>query len=417
MRQILDLHLHSRFSRACSPQLTVENLGLAAQRKGVDILGTADFTHPAWFKELVANLEEINTTGLYRLKFKPEVKTKFIFSTEVALVYKDGGQARRIHLVVQAPNLEAVRELNQRLAASYNIRSDGRPILGISAPKFCELCFSINQDFLIYPAHIWTPWYAVFGSKSGFNSLSECFHEYTDRIYAIETGLSSDPEMNWRLSALDKLTILSNSDAHSLDNIGREANIMEFADDSLITYRQIYDNIKKRTNLKATIEFYPEEGRYHLDGHRDCNFSCQPAESRRLKNICPVCGRPLTIGVLNRVEELADRPSGFKPEGAVPFIKLIELDKIIADSLGIKSRQSLAVKKIYDRLLKQLGSELNILLECDVNAIAAVAGNEIAAGIGRARIGDLTIKPGFDGQYGEVQLFPDKDKQRAAKLL
>lgn len=417
MRQILDLHLHSRFSRACSPQLTVENLGLAAQQKGIDILGTADFTHPVWFKELATNLEEINTTGLYRLKFKPEVKTKFIFSTEVSLVYKDGGQVRRIHLVVQAPNMEVVQELNHKLAASYNIHSDGRPILGISASKFCELCFSINRDFLIYPAHIWTPWYAVFGSKSGFNSLSECFHEYMDRIYAIETGLSSDPEMNWRLSALDKLTILSNSDAHSLNNIGREANIMEFTDDSLITYRQIYNNIKEKTNLKATIEFYPEEGRYYLDGHRDCNFSCQPAESRRLKNICPVCGRLLTVGVLNRVEELADRPLGFKPDGAIPFIKLIELDKIIADSLGIKSRQSLAVKKIYNRLLEQLGSELNILLDCDINAIAAVAGNEIAAGIGRARTGDLIIKPGFDGRYGEVQLFPDKDKQQAAKLL
>ena len=250
MQQILDLHIHSKYSRSCSPELTLENIDAACRVKGVDIIATGDFTYPAWFSDIKNKLVETKaSSGLYKLKSAKDDKVKFILSTEVALIYKDPGMnpgqvaehARRIHLVIHAPSIKAVEELNNFLDKNFNIRSDGRPILGMNAPTLMKLCLSIDKKFLIYPAHIWTPWFAVFGSKSGFNKIEECFHEYTKNIYAIETGLSSDPEMNWRLSALDKLTILSNSDAHSLPNIAREANVFEMKD---ITYDEIYNIIK-----------------------------------------------------------------------------------------------------------------------------------------------------------------------------
>lgn len=417
MRRILDLHLHSKFARACSPRLTLSNMAAAAERKGVDIIACGDFTHPAWFKAIKSELKEVETSGLYRLKDSSS-KTLFILSTEVSLVYKDGGKARRIHLVVQAPNLEAVIRLNKYLGTKYNIHADGRPILGTSAPKFVRICLNIDAHFLIYPAHIWTPWYAIFGSKSGFNSLEECFHEETNNIYAYETGLSSDPSMNWRLSALDNLTCLSNSDAHSLENIGREANIMSlFKDSHDNIYQVIKNNLRSQDlnqeGLMATIEFYPEEGLYHLDGHRLCNFSCQPEISASLKNICPVCNRPLVIGVLNRVNDLADRPLGFQPRKAVPFHRLVELDKIIAESLGLKNRQAKKVVAIYNILIEALGSELSILMETDIIKIRAL-NPLVALGVERMRAGQLRIVPGFDGQYGQVTVF-DKADFKAAK--
>jgi len=395
MKQVLDLHIHSKYSRACSPKLTLENIAKTCEVKGVDIISTGDFTHPLWFKEIDSKLEEINNSGLYKLK-NSDLKTKFILGTEVSLVYKDKGKTRRIHLVLHAPNIQAVRDLNDKLADRFNLRSDGRPILGISAPKFCALCFSVSKDFLIYPAHIWTPWYSVFGSKSGFDSLSDCFDEYTDKIYAIETGLSSDPEMNWRLSALDNLSVLSSSDAHSLDNLGREATVMNF--DGEVTYQKIYSNIKNQKNIELTLEFYPEEGMYHFDGHRDCNFSCAPSKNL----LCPVCHKPLTIGVASRVEVLADRSLGKKSPKAVPFKKIIELDKIIAEVLGVKSRQSKKVKEEYNRLISSFGSELFILLELDLKKIKS---HRLAEAISKMRLGDLEIKPGFDGQYGQIKIF------------
>nr|MCU0680115.1 endonuclease Q family protein [Planctomycetota bacterium] len=411
MKQVLDLHIHSKFSRACSKNLFLEKIAISAAQKGVNIIATGDFTHPAWFKEIENKLETclINKkeTGLYKVKediLKQElnlnnanlitnkIETKFILGTEVSLIYKDGDRARRIHLVIHAPSIEAVRELNNQLGKSYNIKSDGRPILGIKAPELIKLCLAIHPKFLIYPAHIWTPWFSVFGSKSGFNTLEECFKEQTEYIYAFETGLSSDPEMNWRLSALDKLTVLSNSDAHSLPNIGREANIMDLTD---ITYEEIYQVIKNKDlkKLKGTIEFYPEEGMYHFDGHRDCGFSCTPTESKKHKNICPVCKKPLIIGVMNRVEELADRLEGHIPKNATPFKKTVELDKIIAEALNIKSRSSQKVQVEYNNLLQKLGSELDILLEIDINEIKKYSSARIAEGVERVREGNLLIKP------------------------
>jgi len=430
MEQILDLHIHSRYSRACSPQLTLENIDATCRTKGVDIIATGDFTFPDWFLAIKNELEEIDNSGLYKLRSAKDEKIRFLLSTELALIYKDGNQARRIHIVVQAPNLKAVAELNKYLDKKYNIRSDGRPILGMSAPELVKLCLSINPKFLIYPAHIWTPWFAVFGSKSGFDSLEECFHEQTEHIYAIETGLSSDPEMNWRLSGLDNLTILSNSDAHSLVNIGREANIMDLDE---FTYDEIYEAIKhnnrlavtngdhankNRSKIKGTIEFYPEEGMYHLDGHRDCGLRFSPQETKKNKGICPKCKKPLVVGVLYRVDELADRPDGFKPKNAAPFKKIVGLDKIIAEALNIKSRSSKKVQSEYNNLIKNIGNELFILTKAALDKINKITCPEITEGIRRVRKGDLIIEPGFDGQYGEVKIFKSEEKKdKQSKLF
>jgi uncharacterized protein (TIGR00375 family) len=395
----------------------------------VDIIATGDFTFPEWFSEIKNKLEELTpptplvggaekgAVGLYKLKSATDDKIKFILSTEVALIYKDAGKVRRIHLVIHAPNLKAAEELNNYLDKDYNIRSDGRPILGMSAPALMKLCLDIDKRFLIYPAHIWTPWFSVFGSKSGFDKMEECFHEYTKNIYAIETGLSSDPEMNWRLSVLDKLTVLSNSDAHSLPNIAREANVLEMKD---INYDEIYDIIKNKiiyqgdgVGLKFTIEFYPEEGMYHFDGHRACGVSFTPPETKKYKGICPVCKKFLTIGVMNRVEELADRPVGYQPKPAAPFKKLVELDKIIAQALDIKSRHSKRVQLAYHNLIKLGGNELNILLNIGQKELIAIADLAIVEGIRRVREGRLIIKPGFDGQYGEIKIFSDTEKKKS----
>lgn len=409
MEQVLDLHIHSRYSRACSPSLTLANIDKTCRLKGIDIIATGDFTYPAWFESIKEELIETATgAGLYKLKTATDDKVKFILSTEVSLIYKDAGKVRRLHIVIHGPDIKAVEKLNKILDKKFNIRSDGRPILGTSAPELVKLVLNVDPRFLIYPAHIWTPWFSVFGSKSGFDSLAECFKEQTKHIYAVETGLSSDPEMNWRLSALDKLTVLSNSDAHSLANLGREANIMEIS--TPVTYQKIYDNIKNKRGLKETIEFYPEEGMYHFDGHRDCHFSCEPTESHRLKNICPICKKPLVIGVLNRVEELADRPNGFKPKNAIPFKKTVELDKIIAEAFNIKSRSSLAVQKQYRELIEEFGNELFILLKLDLLQAKDRIDSRIIEGINRVRSGRLIIRPGFDGEYGKINIFSATDQ-------
>lgn len=429
MQQILDLHIHSKYSRACSRDLTLPNIEAACRIKGVDIIATGDFTYPAWFADIKNELDPSASSGqesgLYRLKTAKDNKVKFILSTEFALIYKDGGKVRRIHLVVHAPNISAVEELNAHLGKRFNIRSDGRPILGISAPDLIKICLSIHPRFLIYPAHIWTPWFSVFGSKSGFNSMEECFHEYVENIHAYETGLSSDPEMNWRVSPLDKLTLISNSDAHSPQNIGREANVFELEN---ITYDEIYEAIKnssiraatngahandnRGSKLKYTIEFYPEEGMYHYDGHRDCGVSFSPPETKKQKGICPVCRRPLIIGVMNRVEELADRPAGFTPVAAPGFRKLVGLDKIIAEVLGVKSRGSKKVMTEYNKIIGHFGNELNVLLAINPDEIKKVLPAAIAEGIKRVREGRINIKPGFDGQYGEIKIFSEAEKNK-----
>ncbi len=415
MKQIADFHIHSKYSRACSKNLTLENIDSACRIKGVDIIATGDFTYPQWFRDIKNELDEVKNSGLYIHKKAKDDKVKFILSTELALIYKDGGKARRIHIVVHAPNRESAEELNKYLDKGYNIKSDGRPILGMSAPALMKICLSIHPDFLIYPAHIWTPWFSVFGSKSGFDSMEECFHDYTDYIYAYETGLSSDPQMNWRLSALDDLVMLSNSDAHSLPNIAREANVLELDN---VTYSEIFNAIKNNNTkiIKSTIEFFPEEGMYHIDGHRSCGISMTPSETKKHNGICPHCRKPLVIGVLNRVEELADRKENYKPKERPSYIKLVGLDKIIADSIGIKSRQSKKVQNIYNNITSKLGCELDILMDVPINKIKEASFSEVAIGISRVRDENLDVTPGFDGQYGIVKIFSDEEKENNKQL-
>lgn len=417
MKTVLDLHIHSKYARACSPQLTLPNIDATCRQKGIGIVATGDFTYPAWFESIEKETEEIGNSGLYKLKTASDSALKFILSTELSLIYKDNQKARRVHIMVTAPHLKAVKELNSYLDKHYNIRSDGRPILGMTCPDLVKLCLSIDPRFLIYPAHIWTPWFAMFGSKSGFDSVEECFHDQTEHIYAYETGLSSDPAMNWRLSQLDHLTLLSSSDAHSLPNLAREANVFDLSANP--TYEEIYTIIKERDTKKIlyTIEFWPEEGMYHYDGHRACNISFAPEESEKHNNLCPVCGKPLVIGVLNRVNEIADRPEGGKPKSIVPYKQTVELDKIIAEALDIKSRQAGKVQLLYQTLIKNLGPELGILLDLPLERIEKVGTKEVAEGIRRVREGELYITPGFDGQYGTVRIFSQEEKQNRQKSL
>ncbi|HKL17279.1 MAG TPA: endonuclease Q family protein [Patescibacteria group bacterium] len=414
MRIIADLHIHSRFSRACSPKLNLSSLEKWASFKGINLITTADFTHPKWIKECEDQLESCGN-GLYKIKgSKKEVF--FIFTTEISFIYKKGDKTRRVHEVVLAPGLEEAKKLNKELnKRGFNLSSDGRPILGMSDRDFLELIKSIDKGFEIIPAHIWTPWYALFGSKSGFDSIKECFGDMSKYIFALETGLSSDPPMNWRLSDLDDYTLVSNSDSHSLKNIGREANVLE-VDENKLSYDEIIDILKKgdKKRFLYTVEFFPEEGRYHMDGHRKCDVCFNPKKTIKEKGICPKCGKKLTIGVSHRVNDLADRDLGFKPKKAHGFKKLIQLDKIIAESIGLKTRNSKKVMKIYRNMIKGIGSEFYILLNAPIKKIKENVGHDkIIEAIKRVRNGNLLIKPGFDGSYGKVKIFKDNEKNKS----
>jgi uncharacterized protein (TIGR00375 family) len=321
---------------------------------------------------------------------------------------------RKIHLLVLAPSLEAVEKINARLDLIGNLKADGRPILGLDAKELLKIVLQTSPDSLVVPCHCWTPWFSIFGSKSGFDSVEECFDDDAQHIYALETGLSSDPAMNWRLSALDKYTLISNSDSHSCQKIGREANVFE---GNNLSYQDIVKAVKRKNgNLKLayTIEFFPEEGKYHFDGHRLCGVSLAPAESRKNQGLCPVCKRPLTIGVLNRVEELADQAEGRKPENAIPFKSLVPLEEIIADCLG-QSPGTKAVDLEYQNLIKKLGPEFKILVQSTRSELEAATRPEIAEGIRRVRDGQVVLTPGFDGVYGRVKIFNQGEQREISK--
>jgi uncharacterized protein (TIGR00375 family) len=415
MKFIADFHLHSKYSRATSFRSTLENFSKWMEIKGIKVLGTGDFTHPDWFKNLKEKLEEVKP-GLFKLK-KEKKENYFILTTEVNCVYLKKGRLRKIHLIIFAPSFEVVEKINQRLNFYGDLSQDGRPTLNLDAKELLKIVLEISDDCLVVPSHAWTPWFGIFGSKSGFDSIEECFEDWSKYIYSIETGLSSDPKMNWRLSALDKITLISCSDAHSPEHIGREACVFEGEESS---YKAIIEAIKTK-NLKPksckliyTIEFFPEEGKYHYDGHRNCGIRLSPKETKKYNGICPVCSKPLTIGVLNRVEQLADRPEGFIPKNAIPFKSLIPLKEIIADALG-QGVDTVEVEKEYQNLIAKFENEFNVLLNVQRSDLEKATLPEIVEGIIRVREGKVIIEPGYDGVYGKIRIFSKEEKKESSK--
>ncbi len=436
MKIVADLHLHSKYSRAVSREMELPTMARWAQKKGIDLLAIPDWTHPLWLKEAESVLTEASP-GIYSIANSP---TRFVFSTEIASIYTQGGKGRRIHNVVLAPSLETVHLINDELKRrGMNLLSDGRPIVSLSSIQLAELVFGIDDQCLIVPAHIWTPWFSMFGSKSGFNSVAECWDKYSDRIYAIETGLSSDPAMNWRVGDLDQRSILSSSDAHSPAKMGREATVLTVKSNKLkvisekqkkeifdhFSYHDLAGAIKQDAGcdweIGYTIEFYPEEGKYHWTGHRNCQVSFSPQDTKNKGTICPVCGRPLTVGVENRVQDLATReiiketkvnPAGVtgyygKKLSRPPYIMLVPLQEIIAEAIGVANTYSPKVQTLYDKLVTVVAPEFDLLTKTEIGKITQTAGEKVAEGIAKVRAGQIVVKPGFDGQFGIVKIWGD----------
>lgn len=415
MRVITDFHLHSKWSRACSKDLTIPNIAAACERKGIDFVGTSDFTHPAWREEIGRELVE-EKPGTFRLKHG-ESRTRFLLATELSCIYKRGGKVRRVHHCVLCSSLDGVDRFTKALLArGCNLKADGRPILGIDSEDLLKMLLEADPDALLIPAHAWTPWFAVFGSMSGFDSLEECFGEMTKHVHAIETGLSSDPKMNWRLPSLDNVFLVSNSDAHSLDKLGREANVFDMDEPRFTEFRRILVEKDVRKFIE-TIEFFPEEGKYHTDGHRLCHFSCTPKETKRLKGICPKCGKPLTVGVLHRVDDLAKREEGETGKLAVPYRSIVPLAELIGSVLDV-GPSSKKVSKEVDKLLCDGRTEFGVLLDVPEQELASVISPEIVEAIVRMRQGKMDITPGYDGEYGTIRVaLSAQEKPTQASLV
>ena len=392
--------------------MEVETLARWAKKKGISLLGTGDFTHPTYFAELRSKLVPLGN-GLFELK-KGEKEVKFILTTELCNIFTQNGKVRRIHNLIFAPSFEVVEAIRSKLGNLGKLSSDGRPIFSFPAKELLKMILDISADCLIIPAHAWTPWFSIFGANSGFDSIEECFGELSPHIHAIETGLSSDPEMNWRLSALDGITLLSNSDAHSPNRLGREAN----AFDCDLVYKEIIETIRKKDSKKLlfTIEFFPEEGKYHYDGHRQCGVISSPSQTKASQYLCPNCHKKLTVGVMHRVEELADRPEGFIPKKAIPSIHLIPLEEVIAEALGVRVGTK-AVEAEYERLTERGGSEFQILLNATPDELASFVPARTLEGIIRMRQGKVSIIPGHDGVYGKISLFPEKKEGESKEQL
>jgi uncharacterized protein (TIGR00375 family) len=376
--------------------MDVKHLAEWAKLKGITLMGTGDFTHHLWLEELKNNLEDC-ANGLFKYQ-----GVNFILTTEISSIYSKKGKTYRVHNMVFSPSFKTVDKINDKLSRLGNLASDGRPILGLDAAELARIIFDIDENCMVIPGHIWTPWFSVFGSMSGFDRIQDCFEEQTPKIFALETGLSSDPAMNWRLSALDRFTLISNSDSHSPAKIGREANVF----DCEMDYKTIREVLKTKDKKRFlyTIEFFPEEGKYHFDGHRLCGVRWSPKETRQHNAKCSKCGKPVTVGVMNRVEQLADRPEGFKPDNAIPFKSLIPLDEIIADSKGI-SKTSVAVEREYRAVLAKFGTEFEILLKASKEDLVKGLPPKVADGVLRVREGKVNIKAGFDGEYGIISIF------------
>lgn len=410
MKMIADLHIHSRFSMATSKEGTPENLDFWARKKGISLIGTGDFTHPVWREELKERLVS-EGNGLYRLRDEyvkeesrkfPGEGTRFVVSGEISSIYKKNGKTRKVHNVILLPGLEAADAMAQRLEKIGNIHSDGRPILGLDSHDLLEMMLDVCPEGILIPAHIWTPHFSVLGAKSGFDSVEECFEELAPYIHALETGLSSDPAMNWRISKLDRYQLVSNSDAHSPSKLGREVNLLDID----CSYEGLYRAIQTGEGLEGTVEFFPEEGKYHFDGHRKCGVSLSPVEAERLGGICPVCGKKLTMGVDHRVEQLADRAEGFVKKDGKKYESLVPLPEVISTCMGY-SAASKKVQGCFEQMIQTLGTEFDILRNVPSEDIKSCAGERIAEGIENVRTGNVKRIPGYDGEYGKIELFDE----------
>ncbi len=403
MEFIADFHIHSKYSRATSRNMDVKHIAEWAKLKGITLMGTGDFTHHLWLEELKHNLEDLGN-GLFKYQ-----GVYFILTVEVSSIYSKKGRTYRIHNIIFSPSFKTTDRINEKLGRIGNLVSDGRPILGLDAAELSRIVFDIDENCMIVPGHIWTPWFSLFGSMSGFDRIEDCFEEQTPKIFALESGLSSDPAMNWRLSALDKFAIISNSDSHSLQKIGREANIF----DCELDYKAIREALKTKDKKRFlyTIEFFPEEGKYHYDGHRLCGIRWSPKETKEHNGKCPKCGKVVTVGVVNRIEKLADRPEGFKPENPIPFKRLIPLDEIIAEAKGV-GKGSIAVERDYHSCIAKFGTEFEVLLHASEEALLKGLPLKVAQGVLRVRQGKVNIKPGFDGEYGTISIFDEDEKTK-----
>lgn len=420
MRIFADLHVHSKYSRAVSQDMDLEHMDIWAKKKGIGLMGTGDFTHPKWFDSLQKDLQE-DGTGILHLKSDP-VGTAFMLSSEISCIYTRGGKGRRIHTIVLSPDIASVLKLNTRLAAIGNIASDGRPILGLDVEELTKIVLDINPRNLVIPAHIWTPWFSMFGSMSGFDSVEECFGSMRKHIFAFETGLSSDPAMNWRLSQLDRLAIISNSDAHSPkpNKMGREATELELIEltfnaisEALQSQAAIADGKTPTNRIHSTIEFYPQEGKYHWDGHSAHNIRWSPADTKKHGAICSVCHRRVTVGVEYRVNQLADRPTGYKPTNRPPFHSLVPLEEIIAEAVGTKAGTK-KVMTVYEKMTATK-TEFELLLQTPLAEMVGLADALVIEGIKRVRAGQLEIVPGYDGVYGTIKIFSETDRKTAGQ--
>jgi DNA helicase-2/ATP-dependent DNA helicase PcrA len=420
MRYIADLHVHSHFSRATARNFDLEHLYIYAQLKGITVVATGDITHPEWFKEVSEKLEPAEP-GMYRLKKNIEKKyddqvpqscrndVRFVLNSEISCIYKKKGKTRKNHNLVYLPDMDVAASFNRKLARTGNITSDGRPILGMDVRNLLEILLETSDQAFLIPAHIWTPWFSLLGYKSGFDSIEECFDDLSNHIFAVETGLSSNPIMNWRVSFLDGRTLISNSDAHSPDKLGREANIFN----TELSYDAMKKALQNKDNLSflGTFEFYPEEGKYYFDGHRDCCIRFSPEMTLRYEGTCPVCNKALTIGVLNRIEELCDRKEGEKPQNSQPFYSIIPLKEILSEILKVGSSTQ-KVMQHYHHCLHVLGPELAILNSIDLSDIELSGIPLLKEAIKRMREGSIHIVPGYDGEFGKIQIFTENESKQ-----
>jgi uncharacterized protein (TIGR00375 family) len=419
MKFVADLHIHSKYSRATAKNLDLENLYLWAQYKGIQVVGTGDFVHPAWLKEIEEKLEPAEP-GLFKLKDKfaksidAEIpascrgQVRFMLTVEISNIYKRHDKVRKVHNLIFSPSLAAAKKIQAKLGSIGNISSDGRPILGLDSYDLLKITLEADPKNIFVPAHIWTPWFSVLGSMGGFDSMTDAFGDLTKHIFAAETGLSSDPPMNWRLKQLDDIILISNSDAHSPAKLGREANLFdtEFSYDGI--YKALSD--KNDKGLVATLEFFPEEGKYHYDGHRACQVRWHPKETIKHKGICSVCGKPVTVGVMARVEALADKSDGIKSKRWRPYHNIVALPSLIAEAKDLGSA-SKAVQEAYMNILSKLGNEFYILMDCPLNDIQGAAGDVLAEGINRMRQGKVDIAAGYDGEFGTIKIFEAGERE------